>query len=337
MVSQPNSAQAGEIGAKITAAVTKSDLGISVRRSVVKGAQIMDGIDGQWEKFSDKFGLGSNRARQADKPLPKQIPPLQPLDGVLASQLLESSDKTFVALTKISFNELDKQIDKVTFTVSPSYVRSGLNIKEIDAKNPRNGDEFNFLAYTHFKAYTDLILEQKIDFRSFQKTYEAQMGEQVERLLLPNDTTTLSSSSLQSTKLSGSLSDPQVRQARWNFAQERLQRVYNALVQRGLVAQIDTSYEKDDLADWLDDAISDLKFNVALDGDVTLSTQILLQEQGFRLYPNFGRYAVRNVLEKCLGTDAVEITDYYMDTDYNSDPDKFEVKEVLLSIVLESD
>lgn len=32
----------------------------------------------------------------------------------------------------------------------------------------------------------------------------------------------------------------------------------------------------------------------------------------------------------------VQILDYYMDTDYNSDPDKFKVKELLLNVVLDS-
>lgn len=324
-------AAASEIGAKINAAVTESDLGISVRRSVVQGAQIMDGMDGQWERFSDRFHLGSNRARQVDKPSPKVIPPVQPLDGGLAARLLQVSDDVFVAVTKISDVELDRQIDKVTFTVAPSYERAGLNVKGIDANNPRNGDEFNFLTYTHYKAYTDLILEQNIDFRSFQKDFEERIGTKVEQLLLSK-----SDNNSARNVVPGNLTDPRIRKARWTAAQDSLQRLGNALVQRGLVAQIDTTYDDDDLADWLDDdAVSDLKFNVALDGDITLRTQCLLQEQGFRLYPNFGRYAIRNSLQQSLGT-PVEITDYYMDTDYNSDPDKFQVQEVLLSIVLES-
>lgn len=325
----PSDAEAGEVGARINAAVTKSELGISVRRSVVKGAQIMDGIDGQWEQFSDRFGLGANRARQADKPKPKVIPPPQPLDGKLAAKLLDLSDEVFVTLTKIAYNELDKQIDKVTFTVAPSFERSGLDVKNIEAKSPRNGEEFNFLAYTHFKAYTDLIVEQNIDFRSFQKDFEERMGSKVAELFFPKEDF--------SAKLApGSLSNPKVRQERWASTEKRLRQLADALVQRGLVAQIDVSYDKDDLADWLDDAISDLQFNIALDGDVSLGTQILLQEQGFRLYPNFGRYAIRNMLEANLGS-SIDITDYYMDTDYNSDPDKFQVKEVLLSVIVESD
>eukprot|EP00978_Attheya_sp_CCMP212_P043184 scaffold277581_cov28-Attheya_sp.AAC.1 len=55
----PQISSAGEVGARLNAAVTQSDLGVSVRRSVVRGAQVMDKLDGQWEKFSDEFGLGA--------------------------------------------------------------------------------------------------------------------------------------------------------------------------------------------------------------------------------------------------------------------------------------
>ena len=51
--------EAGEVGARITKAVTTSDLGISFRRAIVRGAQTMDRVDSDWEKFSDKYSLGA--------------------------------------------------------------------------------------------------------------------------------------------------------------------------------------------------------------------------------------------------------------------------------------
>ena len=32
-----------------------------IRKSVVRGAQLIDKVNGQWEQFSDDFGLGSER------------------------------------------------------------------------------------------------------------------------------------------------------------------------------------------------------------------------------------------------------------------------------------
>jgi hypothetical protein len=71
-----------------------------------------------------------------------------------------------------------------------------------------------------------------------------------------------------------------------------------------------------------------------LDGDITLQSQILLQEQGFRLYPNFARFAIGYLMQQ--DGQQLSVMDYYFDTDYNSDPDKFEVKEILLNVVLDS-
>ena len=79
-----------------------------------------------------------------------------------------------------------------------------------------------------------------------------------------------------------------------------------------------------------------MEFTVALDGDATLNAQILLQEQGFRLYPNFARYAIKEIMSfEPQDKQSVTVTDYYFDTDYNSDPDKFDVKQVLLSVQME--
>ena len=104
---------------------------------------------------------------------------------------------------------------------------------------------------------------------------------------------------------------------------------------KGLVALAERSnIQSEQIEDWLDDA-ADLEFSVAVDEDATLQAQILLQEQGFRLYPNFARYAVTYLLKQ-VPKQRVSAMDYYFDTDYNSDPNKFEVKEVLLNLQLEN-
>ena len=97
--------------------------------------------------------------------------------------------------------------------------------------------------------------------------------------------------------------------------------------------------------------MADLVINVAIDDDITLQSQILLQEQGYRLYPNFNRFIVAELFRQQIETNndqqrdsggaisgtthKVSVIDYYFDTNYNSDPDKFEVKEVLLNISIE--
>ena len=160
---------AGEVGAKITKAVTTSDLGISVRRSVVKGAQIIDKLDGQWEKFSDDNGLGSARFNQEGRPKPREVPDLKPLDVGIAKQLLKISDDAFIEYTGTSPNVLVSQIEKVDGLVRKSYERSGLDLRrEITPK------EFDFYCYVHFRAYCDIIVEKKLPFN--RKSFEKLLG-----------------------------------------------------------------------------------------------------------------------------------------------------------------
>ena len=83
---------ATELGSKLNALVTKSNLGLSVRRDVVASAQFMDKIDGDWERFSDRNGLGSNRRRQNKRQPFSEMeppPPLKELDGRYLARLLE--------------------------------------------------------------------------------------------------------------------------------------------------------------------------------------------------------------------------------------------------------
>ena len=91
----------GEIGRHcpmMTEAITTSELGLAVRRSVVRGAQIMDALDGQAERFSDNYQLGSERRQQSRRPLPKPIPPLRPLDVITARNILQRIDETFASI-----------------------------------------------------------------------------------------------------------------------------------------------------------------------------------------------------------------------------------------------
>jgi hypothetical protein len=182
-------------------------------------------------------------------------------------------------------------------------------------------------------------LQQKAEnsksFATVRSDFERVVGQALVEMWKLNDnpTTTSSSSSLtrviqQTDKLAATLRD------------------------LGLVALLDTSLpiESDDWQDFLDGDLLELNWNVAVDGDVTLNAQILLQEQGYRLYPNFGRFALREIFQNVLadattksdkisatGPIKVSVMDYYFDTDYNSDPEKFEVKEVLLGVSLENE
>jgi len=302
------------VGARITKAVTTSDLGIAVRESVVRGAQTMDKLDSKWEAFSDKFGLGAARKQQPDKPAPKVIPDPLPLDAALAKRILETSDQTFVTVSGISRDALTKQVDTVATKVRPSFERSGASLE------PGSAEAFNFDSYTHYKAYSDLIMKTNIPFNSFKRDFESKMGQELLLTFLPQYKSTLE--------------DNKNLQAALMQRLSVVNQLCAVLCEKGFVAATEISPVDDErIDDWSQD-LSDLTLNVALDGDITMNAQILLQEQGFRLYPNYAKYAIARVLK--LPQQTVTIDDYYMDTDYNSDPDQFQVKEVMLNIVLDS-
>lgn len=320
----PGASWAGEVGARITKAVTTSDLGISVRTSVVKGAQVMDQLDGKWEKFSDKFGLGSERSKQGSRPQPKVIPDPLPLNVPTAKSVLDASDRVFCAVSGISPADLQSRIEKVANLVKISFERSGVAFPESGSiLKFETAPQFNFVVYSHFKAFSELIVARNIAFGPFRSEFEKQLGQQLVSQIQTAKWKDISKSTEKGTRLQVALAAVDEFLSAWR--------------QNGLVALTErSSVDEDLIADWLED-IADVEFTVALDGDITLNSQVLLQEQGFRLYPNFCRYVVTYLMEQVSPSDQkVSAMDYYFDTDYSSDPDKFEVKEVLLSVQLET-
>ncbi|CAJ1936191.1 unnamed protein product [Cylindrotheca closterium] len=314
--------EAGEVGARITNAVTTSDLGITFRRAVVRGAQTMDRVDGSWEKFSDRYNLGAARSKADSRPTPKVIPELQALDTMTAKRILYVCDQVFSSITGIASSTLADRIQRIANAIKISFQRSGV---EIDANSPltlSNAAQYNFVMYAHFKAYSEFILEKNISFPAFRQAFEGVLGQELLILFIPEYVSQINDEKLSS--------------------KDKLKLATNALgawckkfQEKGLLAAYEIgTIDDDDISDWID-GISDLQFNLALDGDATMNSQILLQEQGYRLYPNIARFAAAAIMSQVDRRQKVSTMDYYFDTDYSSDPDKFEVKEVLVSVSID--
>ncbi|KAG7341615.1 hypothetical protein IV203_023568 [Nitzschia inconspicua] len=343
LITPPLPAHAGEVGAKITKAVTTSDLGISVRQSVVKGAQIMDKIDGQWERLSDKLGLGAVRSKQSARPKAKVIPELQPLDVAAANRLLQISDMAFLRAYpggSLSNNKLQQEVDGVAKMVQVSFQRSGVAF--VDPARPlefETGPQFNFAVYSHYKAYSNLLLTQQQSQNSKDSKSFATIRADFERFV--------GQALLDEWKIKETSSSPLTR------ALQQTDTLATKLRDFGFAASVDPSppIDSEDWQDFLEGDVPELNWNVAVDGDITLNAQILLQEQGYRIYPNIARFVLQQIFQDVLAqataqpggvggissATKVSVMDYYFDTDYTSDPDKFEAKEVLLSVSLENE
>merc|ERR1711957_185123 len=137
-----------------------------------------------------------------------------------------------------------------------------------------------------------LILENenKINFSKFRIEYERTVGQRLIDMLqlVDNGNNNLNGSSASSSSVSSS---SLVQQQQRNdilknkllTALEQTDSLGRKLNNLGLVSGVnrDRPETTDDLQDFVDDALADLVITVAIDGDVTLQSQILLQEQGY--------------------------------------------------------
>lgn len=187
--------------------------------------------------------------------------------------------------------------------------------------------------------YNEILIKQKVLFPPFLREFESTIGKRLIRLTVQQQEPLI----LQSAPTSN-LTECLQNALRTTDA------IATLLQRKGLL----TSWERsippdDDIEDFTSTASSsdnfsvspDLPYSLALNGDVTLNSQLLLQELGYRLYPSFGRWLVQEGVAQCFTAAekvvTVQIDDYFMDTSYNSDPDLFEVQQVLLNIVIQRD
>lgn len=316
-------------------AVTQSDLGVDVRRSVVRGAQVIDELDGKWEKFSDRFGLGAERNRRDSRPAPRPVVERLPLERSLAREVLAAADSAFLSCLppqKVSKDELVKKVDDMKGLVRKTFFTGSTETEanESSVSSVLSSKEFNFECYAHFRTYNDILVKNEVFFSTFRRDFEKAFGERLVDILAPVGAI--------STTVGSGKPTPEVLRERLVSAFRSSDAIVTALRDKGLVASWDRAPPSDDSVDDWVEGTADLQFTIALDGDVTQDCQILLQELGYRLYPSFGKLAVTTLLRRCFGGDkgiGVSVEEYYMDTDYNSDPDLFEVKQVLLNVVIQ--
>jgi len=229
-------------------------------------------------------------------------------------------------IAAISKESLLQKINDTTNLLRKSFfkVSSQVNAQE----------EFNFNCYIHFRVYNEILVNEKVFFPSFLKDFESSVG----KLILQK--TSLLQDSATKTTLTERLTNSLII----------TDAAATLLQNRGIIDSWERSIPPDDdIEDWATTSksttsdnfyvSSDLEYSLALNGDVTLNSQLLLQELGYRLYPSFGRWLVHEAVLQCFGNENVKVNidDYYMDTSYNSNPELFEVKQVLLNIVLERD
>jgi hypothetical protein len=236
--------------------------------------------------------------------------------------------------SRLSEKVLLSHIDDVKSLVKKSFF-------PIPGSEATPQEEYNYEIYTHFKTYNDILIEQTLSFPLFMAQFERTMGTRLLQLMTPLQHPPSSSDQIRD-QLESAFDMADMMGSFW--------------LDNGFITSWERSLpSKEDVEDFIEPYVapsgdnfsvtSDLKFTLALMGDITLQTQLLLQELGYRLYPSFGRWALQQQLMACFRRDnnnsdgkdgvTISIDDYYMDTAYNSNPDLFEVRQILLNVVLQ--
>ncbi|KAL9179714.1 hypothetical protein ACHAXT_009004 [Thalassiosira profunda] len=330
-----------------------SDLARQIRTGVVRGARLVDKADKTWERFSDDRGLGAARNRPkrnvldaggnqvAKEVVRSPTSEVGEFDEAFAAGALQECDEAFLSCLKaqaqpsMTPGRLMQQIEDTKSLVRKSFFAS--------SAPPSRQEQFNFECYAHYRTYNEILVQQRVNFLPFRRDFESLAGRGLLRLAeaqQPSLRPTMRPSADLAEGLRAALA---VTDAVADFLQTR-----------GLASSWERSVPSDeDVDDFASPAApsadgvsvsSDLPYSLALYGDATLDSQLLLQELGYRLYPSFGRWLVREGASRCFpggaggeGAVSVQCDDYYMDTAYNSNPDLFEVRQVLLNIVIQRD
>ncbi|KAL7526312.1 hypothetical protein ACHAWF_001719, partial [Thalassiosira exigua] len=291
LVFGPAFALTGEFGAQ------RSDLSQSVRRGMVHGAQLIDNIDGRWEKFLDGLGLGANRNKEkrnvldtGDNGVRREVvrSPEDPGDqagkfdedfayGMLA-ECDEVSYAAFVSRLKsqsrspsASKDDLERRVDDVKRLVRKSFFP--------DSEPPSARDQLNF------------------------GDFESSVGRRLLRLVEDQGAIV--------PRRKPSAPPPDDLAGRLRDALSAADDVAKIFRSSGLVSSWERSVPpEDDVKDFAAPASPlrpgefrvppDVVFSLSFYGDATLGSQLLLQESGYRSYPAFGRWMAAEGASRCF-------------------------------------
>ena len=139
-----------------------------IRKSVVRGAQLIDTVDGAWERFSDDFGLGSKRNLPkrnvidaggnavTKKFVTSSKLPIVIFDETFSLDILRLCDEAFLQCLTYQQSqqtmekmELNEQIDQLKQYLRKSFFSSSND----NHAPPSREEEYNFDCYIHFRVY----------------------------------------------------------------------------------------------------------------------------------------------------------------------------------------
>lgn len=195
---------------------------------------------------------------------------------------------------------LSMQITKVDNSVRKSFERSG-----IDFSGEMSASIFNYNCYIHFKAYCDIILSMNASMGWNKKGFEKLLGDKILQVLAPSYNIVLKNLAIN--RSNSKLQQKDILVKGLEAGLKLTDEILANLVSNGLVALAERNQiDNEKLVDWTDD-LAEIQLSIPLDGDITLNSQVLLQEQGFRVYPDFARFAITSAFQQTLANIRIKV------------------------------
>jgi len=314
----------GSPEAEGVSAVTRSELGKSVRRGAVRGAQIADGLDLKWERFSDGLRdqnrcdprtnrrLFDNGTRKDGTSIGNPVlgalcepVPLRPFDGSeggvpaavgrLAAEAAEES-------LRLGTGDLRGRVDEVRKLVGPSFSRVGGASSAAaadDDEETRLRLAYNMDVYTSVRAYGEALAEgqprQRKALNAAARRFDVAWGERMLRSLAPN-------AGRKDFITAFALPDVKGEELPYNEgtmldALGSLSVALDKMQRGGIIGHWEIGIPEDDYGSVV---------TIAVDDDISIGAQVLLKEQGRPLMGSAAVALVRAALERAKITYAID-------------------------------
>jgi hypothetical protein len=284
--------------------VTQSDLGQSVRRSIVSGAKLADNLDLKMERFSDSLRdknkcdpvsnrrLFDNGFRRDGTRIGNPVlgalcspDPLRRLDVSEkgpANMILVLAEEAAADTLDVDRTVLQKQVGQVKALVGPAFARAAAGEQEKQMPTSLSEEErsekskqqaYNMDIYTRIRAYGEVLNQKKSSgdsktaLREATRNFEKSWGGKIMASLAPNSDRKDFTSVYPAP-------DPRIKQSYDEGslldALGALSATLNKMQEGGVIGHWEISIPEDDYGEVV---------TIAVDDDISIGAQILSQEQ----------------------------------------------------------
>ena len=182
--------------------VTQSQLGQSVRRSVVGGAQLVDSLDLKWERLSDAMRdenkcdpvtgrrLLDNGFRRDGTRIGNPVlgalctpEPLRNLDTGMAKMVLDKAQETAVELLGQDRATLQRRVDELDSLIGSSFTQAA----DINNEQATQRENYNKDVYTQLRAYGEAMGQKGgMKYREASRLFDKTWGRKLLVTLAPS-------------------------------------------------------------------------------------------------------------------------------------------------------